>query len=90
MAERVGIEPTHPFLDDGLATRCLNRSANAPIVLLYSQLHLQSNYLVPLVRFELTYYTPLFERGDFTKICPQGRVFYLVDVSRFELLTCRV
>ena len=28
--------------------------------------------LVPLVRFELTNYTPLFERGDFTKICPQG------------------
>ena len=32
MAERVGIEPTHPFLNDGLATRCLNRSANAPII----------------------------------------------------------
>jgi len=30
--------------------------------------------MVPLVRFELTYYTPLFERGDFTKICPQGPV----------------
>ena len=28
--------------------------------------------MVPLVRLELTYYTPLFERGDFTKICPQG------------------
>ena len=21
------------------------------------------------MRFELTYYTPLFERGDFTKVC---------------------
>ena len=30
LAEHVGIEPTHPFLNDGLATRCLNRSANAP------------------------------------------------------------
>ena len=78
MAERVGIEPTHPFLDDGLATRCLNRSANAPIVLLYSQLHLQSNYLVPLVRFELTYYTPLFERGDFTKFVHGGIKSFVV------------
>ena len=26
------------------------------------------------MRFELTYHTPLFERGDFTKICPQGPI----------------
>ena len=30
MAEHVGIEPTHPLLNDRLAICCLNRSANAP------------------------------------------------------------
>ena len=30
LAEHVGIEPTHPLLNDGLAIHCLNRSANAP------------------------------------------------------------
>ena len=30
LAEHVGIEPTHPFLNDRLAICCLNRSANAP------------------------------------------------------------
>ena len=30
MADDVGIEPTRPFQDDGLATRCLNHSANHP------------------------------------------------------------
>ena len=52
-------------------------------MLLYIQLHLQSNYLVPLVRFELTYHTPLFERGDFTKFVHRG--ICVVDVARFEL-----
>ena len=28
--------------------------------------------LVPLVRFERTYYTPLFERGDFTNLSTGG------------------
>ena len=28
--------------------------------------------MVPLVRFELTYYTPLFERGDFAKFVHGG------------------
>ena len=30
LAEHVGIEPTHPLLNDRLAICCLNRSANAP------------------------------------------------------------
>lgn len=33
-------------------------------------LHLHN--LVPLVRFELTYYTPLFERGDFTNLSTEA------------------
>jgi hypothetical protein len=57
--------------------------AHVPVILLYIQLHLQLNNLVPLVRFELTYYTPLFERGDFTKFVHKG--ICMVDVARFEL-----
>ena len=34
MAEYVGIEPTHPLLNDRLAICCLNRSANTPLFLL--------------------------------------------------------
>ena len=30
LAESNGFEPLHPFLDDGLANRCLNPSANFP------------------------------------------------------------
>jgi hypothetical protein len=33
--------------------------------------------MVPLVRFELTYYTPLFERGDFTKFVHRGKKYWL-------------
>ena len=31
LAEHVGIEPTHPLLNDSLANCCLDRSANAPL-----------------------------------------------------------
>ena len=31
MAEGIGIEPIHRLPSDGLANRCLNRSANPPI-----------------------------------------------------------
>ena len=30
LAEHVGIEPTHPLLNDRLAICCLNRSASVP------------------------------------------------------------
>ena len=30
MAESIGFEPMRPFLNDGLANRCLNHSANSP------------------------------------------------------------
>ena len=30
--------------------------------------------MVPPVRLELTYYTPLFERGDFTKFVHRGKI----------------
>jgi hypothetical protein len=33
MAEHVGIEPTHRLPSDRLAICCLNRSANAPLLL---------------------------------------------------------
>lgn len=35
---------------------------------------LQFYYLVRETGLELTYHTPLFERGDFTKVCPQGHM----------------
>jgi hypothetical protein len=31
LAESIGFEPMRPFLNDGLANRCLNHSANSPI-----------------------------------------------------------
>ena len=30
LAESIGFEPMHPFLNDSLANCCLNRSANSP------------------------------------------------------------
>jgi hypothetical protein len=30
LAESIGFEPMHPLLNDGLANRCLNHSANLP------------------------------------------------------------
>ena len=41
--------------------------------------------MVPLVRFELTYYTPLFERGDFTKFVHRGKnTGYRIQCSPLE------
>jgi len=31
LADSIGFEPMHRFLDDGLAIRCINHSANYPI-----------------------------------------------------------
>jgi hypothetical protein len=31
MADSIGFEPMHRLLDDGLAIRCINHSANYPI-----------------------------------------------------------
>jgi hypothetical protein len=82
--EDVGIEPTDLLITSLHLSRVLHyRPARLPVILLYIQLLLQLNYLVPPVRFELTYHTPLFERGDFTKFVHRG--ICVVDVARFEL-----
>ena len=38
--------------------------------------------MIPLVRLELTYYTPLFERADFTKFVRKG--IYLNALQNFS------
>ena len=34
MAESIGFEPIHQFLDDGLANRSFNRSGNSPLIVI--------------------------------------------------------
>ena len=77
------MNPEAELIDRQISNLLQYHYGTVPVILLYIQLHVQSSILVPLVRFELTYHTPLFERGDFTKFVHRG--ICMVDVARFEL-----
>ena len=51
LAEDIRFELMHPFLNDGLANRCLNHSANLPY---RNTLLVMYFYMAEAVRFELT------------------------------------
>ena len=82
LAEDIRFELMHPFLNDGLANRCLNHSANLPY---RNTLLVMYFYMAEVVRFELTehFCSLVFKTSTINRTRSH---FHLAGDTRIELV----